>query len=361
LKRLFVLVPLLLTAAACHQGGASGPAPSGTPSAPNATPAPDMALYFADAPGEATGIADNLTMRAQVALDHLGFSPGVIDGKEGQSYTLALKGFQTARDLPPTGKLDDKTRAALLGDQPGSATRMVVIPAGFAKGPFYPDMPDSEEAKAKLPALGYGSLQEALAERFHTTPDALASLNPPGTRLGAGQTIRVPDIANVDPKALPAKDPRGWNETLQKLGVSPEQPQADHLVVDKSEGWLRAYDKDGRIIAQFPVTTGSSHDPLPIGDWTVKGEARNPDYQYNPDLFWDASKNDKDVRLPPGPNGPVGVVWIDLSKEHYGIHGTPEPQNIGRTESHGCVRLTNWDAAKLAEMVKAGTKVKFQP
>jgi lipoprotein-anchoring transpeptidase ErfK/SrfK len=123
---------------------------------------------------------------------------------------------------------------------------------------------------------------------------------------------------------------------------------------------LKVYNADDRMIAQFPVTTGSQHDPLPIGEWTIKGVSRNPDFHYNPDLFWDSGSKDEKAVLKPGPNGPVGVVWIDLSKDHYGIHGTPEPQTIGRTESHGCIRLTNWDAARLAQMVKTGVKAKFQ-
>jgi len=124
---------------------------------------------------------------------------------------------------------------------------------------------------------------------------------------------------------------------------------------------LRAYDADNRLIAQFPATMGSQHDPLPIGTWEIKGLSRNPDFHYNPNLFWDAASTDQKAVLKPGPNGPVGVVWIDLSKPHYGIHGTPEPQLIGRTESHGCIRLTNWDAARLAQMVKSGVKAVFQP
>jgi lipoprotein-anchoring transpeptidase ErfK/SrfK len=130
-------------------------------------------------------------------------------------------------------------------------------------------------------------------------------------------------------------------------------------VVSKSEDTLKAYDEGGKLVALFTVTSGSSHDPLPLGDWKINGVSRNPPFHYNPDLFWDAKATDEKTTLPPGPNGPVGVVWIDLSKEHYGIHGTPEPQTIGRAESHGCVRLTNWDAARLAQMVSPGTKVQF--
>ncbi|MEE4454143.1 L,D-transpeptidase family protein [Novosphingobium resinovorum] len=322
-------------------------------------------LAFADAPGGGeTEAADSLQMRAQVALDRLGFSPGVIDGREGQSYHLALAGFQQARGLPQTGNLDPATQQALFQGQKGqggvaAATRLVVIPAAFARGPFVRDLPTKTSQQASYDHLGYRSLTEALAERFHTTPDTLVALNGHGTKVGAGTTVRVPAIANV-PVARIEGDQRGWADTLQRLGVAGEQPTAEKVVVDKSAGTLQAFDKAGRLIAQFPVTTGSGHDPLPLGEWKIRGVSRNPDYQYDPDLFWDASGKDKEKRLAPGPNGPVGVVWIDLSKEHYGIHGTPEPQTIGRTESHGCVRLTNWDAARLAQMVHAGTQVLFE-
>ena len=302
--------------------------------------------------------APNPVLQAQVALDRRGFSPGVIDGKDGMSFKAAVRGFQDANGLPPTGEYDEKTAQALLTGQDSPTTWLVRIPEGFARGPFF-NIPNEMSDKAKLPALTYRNLLEKLAERFHTTPETLLALNSPGTQVGAGATVRVPAIAN-QPVATIEGDERGWGETLASLGVAKAQPQADHLVVDKSEGLLRVYDGDSKLIAQFPVTTGSEHDPLPLGEWTIKGVSRNPDFHYNPDLFWDASSKDEKAVLKPGPNGPVGVVWIDLSKEHYGIHGTPEPQTIGRTESHGCIRLTNWDAARLAQMVSAGTKAKFQ-
>ncbi|MFT3965173.1 MAG: L,D-transpeptidase family protein [Sphingobium sp.] len=322
--------------------------------------ADDQSLAFADAAGGQGRFTDPPTLRAQVILDRLGFSPGVIDGKEGQSFTLALNGFQEANDLPRTGRLDAATQDALRSWDNVPGTRLVVIPPAFARGPFNPDLPEDASAQAKLPVLGYRSLAEALAERFHTTPEVLAALNPKGTPLGAGRTLRVPNIANVDPVRL-GKDERGWNRTLQLLGVAPDQPRAAKVVVDKSEGVLKALDDRDRLIAQFPATMGSSHDPLPIGRWTIQGISRNPDFHYNPKLFWDVSDKKEAVLLKPGPNGPVGVVWLDLSKPHYGIHGTSEPQTIGRAESHGCVRLTNWDAARLAQMVKPGTPAIFQP
>lgn len=315
-------------------------------------------LQFSDAAANGQAFSEPPVLRAQVILDRLGFSPGVIDGKEGQSYVLALRGFQEAQGLPETGLLDEGTQQAMQRWRDVPATRLVEIPATFAKGPFVPIPPDAE-ARAKLPALGYRSLMEALAERFHTTPETLVALNSPTTKIGPGRVIRVPNIPDVNPAAL-GQDQRGWNRTLQLLAVSPRQTQADEVIVDRSEGVLKAVGPDGKLIAQFPATMGSSHDPLPLGTWKIQGVSRNPDFHYNPDLFWDVSDSKEAVLLKPGPNSPVGVVWLDLSKPHYGIHGTSEPQTIGRAESHGCVRLTNWDAARLAQMVKPGTPAIFR-
>jgi lipoprotein-anchoring transpeptidase ErfK/SrfK len=171
----------------------------------------------------------------------------------------------------------------------------------------------------------------------------------------------VPNVGadQLDPGKV--KDDPAWQATLASLGVGTDQPVVDHIVVSKSSGTLKAFGANDRLVAVYTATMGSEHDPLPLGEWKVLGISRNPKFHYNPALFWDAKPGDKKEMLPPGPNGPVGVVWIDLSKEHYGIHGTPSPETIGRTESHGCVRLTNWDAARLAMMVHPGTRVSFVP
>ncbi len=181
----------------------------------------------------------------------------------------------------------------------------------------------------------------------------------PASHFRAGQKIRVPNIGAdfIDAQADLDSD---WRDTLRDLGVGSDQPQAARIVVDKSDSTLIAYDEAGKIIGAFTVTTGSEHDPLPLGDWKITGVAHNPPFSYDPSLFWDVPDSEEPQQLPPGPNGPVGVVWIDLSKEHYGIHGTPEPETIGRAQSHGCVRLTNWDAARLAQMVSQSTEVHFQ-
>ena len=298
-------------------------------------------------------------MRLQVVLDRLGFTPGVIDGKEGASLTWAIKGFQRAGDMPETGKPDAKTLAALQPYATLPAVIDVKLDASDFAGPFVGPIPKGAKGQAALPAMGYADPLEGIAERYHTTKATLVALNGPDARVAEGATIKVP---NVRPAATdyPATLREDWRATLAHLSVSSDQPKAAKVVVDKSDGVLRVYDAADKLVAQFPATMGSQHDPLPIGTWKIQGTSYLPRYHYNPALFWDAKKGDEKQMLKPGPNGPVGVVWMDLNKAHYGIHGTPSPETIGRAESHGCVRLTNWDAARLAMMVKPGIPAIFQ-
>jgi len=364
---------------------------SGSADKPNADvvqPTADGLLAHDPALGAAAnpGAGDDMprpVMQAQVVLERLGFASGIIDGRDGLSTRNAITGFQQAKGLPQTGQLDDATKQVLAQWNAIPATRLVTIPQDFAAGPFAPT-PDSAADQARLAKLDYQSLDEKLAERFHTTIDTLKALNPAITGtvgavpagppsasqapisastpepavFRAGQQIRVPNVGADQIDAAAVKD-EGWRNTLAMLGVGTEQPDADHLVVSKSKGTLSVYNDAGKLIALFTATMGSSRDPLPLGSWKILGTSYNPEFHYNPKLFWDVSDKAPKQLLPPGPNGPVGVVWIDLNKPHYGIHGTPEPQTIGRAESHGCVRLTNWDVARLAQMVSPGTKVRF--
>jgi lipoprotein-anchoring transpeptidase ErfK/SrfK len=299
------------------------------------------------------------TLHVQVLLDRLGFAPGVIDGKGGQSLQAALRGFQKARGLPVTGKVDRPTLRILHRYRTVRPVRILAVSPEDAAGPFSGPLPKDPAAQAKLPTLGYANLLEKLAEKFHTTSATLVELNGPAARLGPGARLRFPNVLPSS-RDYDAKMPELWRRTLSDLNVSANQPQGARVVVDKSEGVLQVYDKADRLIAQFPATMGSEHDPLPIGKWTIKGAAYNPPFHYNPKLFWDVSDGKSKQLLPPGPNGPVGVIWLDLSKPHYGIHGTPNPETIGRAESHGCIRLSNWDAARLSLMVKPGTPAVFQ-
>lgn len=316
--------------------------------------APAKAPARAEAPGLNRDI-----LHVQVILDQLGFSPGILDGREGQSLTAALTGFQISRQLPVTGKMDQRTLQALHPHRAIRPTRILRLTADSLAGPFVRPWPKDPQAQAKLQAMGYRSAIEKLAEMFHTTPQVLIELNSPDTRLAPGVPVQVPNAVPAS-RDYPADIKPEWRKTLNDLNVSAVQPKAGRIVVDKSDKVLRVFDKQGKLAAQFSVSTGSTRDPLPIGSWKVLGIATNPEFHHNPKLFWDVSDKKPKVLLPPGPNSPVGVVWIDLSKPHYGIHGTPEPHLIGRTQSHGCVRLTNWDAARLALMVEPGTAVIFQ-
>ena len=300
---------------------------------------------------------DRNVLHVQVILDHLGFSPGILDGRPGQSLTTALRGFQETRGLAETGEIDQPTLRALYPYRGWRPTKTLRVSAAVVQGPFAP-LPKDAAEQAKLPALGYASAEEKLAEKFHTTPEVLASLNP-GAQFVAGARLVFPNALPTS-RTFPADLKPEWRATLNDLNVTADVPLADHIVVDESDGVLRVFDAADTLVAQFSATMGSQHDPLPIGTWKIVSVDTNPKFRYNPDLFWDAKPSDREVMLPAGPNGPVGVVWLGLDKPHYGIHGTPEPQTIGRTESHGCIRLTNWDAARLALMVRTGTPAIFQ-
>jgi lipoprotein-anchoring transpeptidase ErfK/SrfK len=319
-------------------------------------------------------------MQAQVVLDRIGFTPGVVDGKMGMSTVNAIKGFQEARGLQVTGKLDEPTVQALAEWKHIPATRVVTIPPEFANEQFV-KIPKDRKEQAKLDRMGFGSLGEKIAERFHTTEEVLAELNPQvsggavppaaGTPVSnetapkaplvykAGMQLRVPNVGADRFDAATIKDPK-WADTLRLLGVGTEQPKAAKIEVDKSDQVLRVLDGQGKLLAQFTATMGSSQFPLPLGTWKIRGVGYNPPWQYNPALLANADKSDPKLEIPPGPNSPIGVVWIDLSKEHYGIHGTDEPSHIGRAESNGCIRLTNWDAARLAQMVGSGIEAVFR-
>jgi lipoprotein-anchoring transpeptidase ErfK/SrfK len=282
-------------------------------------------------------------MAFQVLLDRQGFSPGQIDGRPGANFAHALAAFQNAKKLTATPQPDCEAWRALEGEST-EATTTYTITDPDVKGPFEENIPRNLVEQSKLPALAYQSPAELIGERFHASPALLQRLNP-GTTFTAGQTIKVPNVTPFDVNAKPTAD-------QASAGVE--------ITVSKDDSALRAAKPDGTAVFFAPVTTGSEHDPLPTGDYKVIGVSWMPAFHYNPDLFWDAKATDEKATIKPGPNNPVGVLWISLSLEHYGMHGTPEPGNVGHTESHGCIRLTNWDAARVAALVKPGTRVLFR-
>ena len=268
-------------------------------------------------------------VRAQILLARAHFSCGEIDGAFGSNFQKALSAFQGERKLPVTGVLDAATWSAIQTDTAPALIDYTITPEDL-KGPFEPIPADVKE-QAKLAYLGYASPLEAMGEKFHSSPELLQALNPGANFEQAGQQLTVPNVLVMPP------------------------PRAGSITVSKEESSVRAYDSSGTLLAFYAATIGSEHDPLPVGDWKINGIARNPKFHYDAKLFWNAKNSTDKETLPSGPNNPVGLVWIDLSKEHYGIHGTPEPGKVGHATSHGCIRLTNWDALDLAAMVRAGT------
>jgi len=295
-------------------------------------------------------------LEAQIRLDRLGISPGEIDGAAGENSTRAIAEFQRRiRRRVADGRLDWLTRRQLRRQAHVPVLVTYQISAEEAAGPFVA-IPHDPAEQAKLERMGYSSLKEALGERFHASPELLLALNP-GAKFVAGETLRVPNVlppptppaAGTPPKPSPSATP-----------APPAPPSTIAKVfVSKNSKNMRGIDAKGATVFYAPASSGSEHDPLPIGSWKVVSVYRNPVFHYNPDLFWDAEPTQEEAILPAGPNNPVGVGWVGLSKEHYGLHGTPSPGAIGHTESHGCVRLTNWDAMRLMAGVEVGTPVEF--
>jgi lipoprotein-anchoring transpeptidase ErfK/SrfK len=276
------------------------------------------------------GAKGKAVLRAQILLDRAGFSPGEIDAVYGSNLKAAIRGFQRARNLPGDDRISPEMWAMLERDAASIMITYELTPEDVA-GPFT-RVPKDMMAKAKLKELGYESVLERVGERFHIQPALLKELNPEAAFERAGERVIVPNVTSE---------------------FAPGTKGAT-VVVRKSDMTVSVLDEAGKVLAQFPASAGSEHDPLPIGKWKIEGVSKHPHFNYNPELFWDAEPGHSKARIAPGPNNPVGVVWIDLSKPHYGIHGTPEPSEVGHTQSHGCIRLTNWDAWRLAALVFPG-------
>ncbi|KQS56066.1 hypothetical protein ASG17_08500 [Brevundimonas sp. Leaf363] len=290
------------------------PAPVPAPADLNAVVAPNAGL-----------------IRLQILLARARYSTGAVDGLAGSNLDNAVAAYRADKNLGEGG-IDAALLQSLTAADNQPALTVYTIAAGDVAGPFIGETPEGTEAQARLPALGYENPREALAEKFHVTQALLAALNPGVDFAKAGEQIIVPVI---NPAAL---------------------PDVDHVVIEKTANTVSAYDAQNRRVAFYPATVGSEDRPAPSGELTIKGVAPEPTYTYDPTRLTYGSGTEKLI-VAAGPNNPVGSVWIDLSRDTYGIHGTPDPALIGKTASHGCIRLTNWDAEQLAAAVKPGVRV----
>ena len=292
----------------------------------------DTAAVESGATTADTDEPDPAMIRLQVLLDRAGASPGVIDGYDGENVSKAVRAFETMRGLPADGQLDDAVISALeTSNDPVAGTYQITAEDLAEIGD---PIPEDYKEMAEREFLGYASIQEDIAERFHMDIDLLAKLNP-GASFSEGDQVIVtaygPDLS----------------------------AEVARIEADKGLRQLRAYDANDNLVVAYPATIGSTSNPSPSGTHEVMGVAEMPNYTYNPDVNFQQGDNAEKLLIPPGPNGPVGSMWIDLSEPTFGIHGTPEPALIDKTNSHGCVRLTNWDANELAKMVKPGVEVVF--
>ncbi len=293
----------------------------------------------ANRPAPSARSVGSAQLEMQVLLDRANFSSGEIDGKGGKNSREALAAFQAAHGFASGAR----SRNALLRALGAGTVKPIVsytITAVDVAGPFNKTIPEDATEQSKLPGLYYTSVLEELAGKFHSAQALLKRLNP-RARFIAGEHIRVPNVLGAE------------QATRAQAG-------AVKIVVSKKASVLMVYDGEGQVIFYAPVTSGSEHDPLPFGNWVITDVVRNPIYNYNPDLFWDADQANPKVKIAAGPNNPVGVVWMGINVPHYGIHGTPEAGEIGHSASHGCVRMTNWDATRVADLVKDGTPVVFE-
>jgi lipoprotein-anchoring transpeptidase ErfK/SrfK len=323
--------------------GAQFSAPSETGDTPGDEAGADNEINgYDNVSGAATGTAESdaktpspALIRAEVLLDRAAFSPGVIDGRMGENVKHAIMAYDKAHGLPPSDTLDQATWKALTSADGAPVLKTYTITQQDAAGPFSPAVGEDFVKMSKVQSLGYTSPLQMLSQRFHMDEQFLQALNPGADLSKAGTQIVVVDPGDA---ALPA---------VKTIDVNKKMEQ------------VTAYDESHKVVAVFPATVGSTTRPSPKGTWKVTGVSQNPDYMYDPSKLTWGPKHAGKLHIPPGPNNPVGVVWIALSAPDYGIHGSPDPHVIGKTASHGCVRLTNWDAEELSKAVKPGVKVTF--
>jgi lipoprotein-anchoring transpeptidase ErfK/SrfK len=301
-------------------------------------------IFAAEPQTQTTAMKISRNLETQIWLDRKGFSPGEIDGTFGKNTQNALSVFKETNQIAETAKPLDALRES--GVEPIITYR---VTEDDANGPYEEKIPNDYMEQAKMKSLSYTSELEALGEKFHSSPQVLKRLNPK-SNFSAGSEILVPNVIVEKPEEAKKK--------VQPVSAKKQQTQTSttsvSVTVSKEKSQLQVKDGDGKTIFFAPITAGSDQYPYPAGTWKVKGVSKNPRFEYDPSLFKDAPEKDTKATLPAGPNSPVGIVWIEITAPHYGIHGTPEPDRIGYSESHGCIRLTNWDAAALAQAVAPG-------
>ena len=279
--------------------------------------------------------ASPLLIKVEVLLDRAHFSPGEIDGKLGENVTKALVAYADAHGLTKGASLTKELVSSLAADTRPILTQYVLTEQDV-KGPFTKHIPAKLEEMKGMKTVGYRDIKEAIAEKFHVSERLLAVLNPGISINRVDQQITVPNILVDESKAPVTK-----------------------IEVDKDRQTVKAYGPSGDLVAFYPATVGSEEKPSPVGTFKIISIDRNPNYRYNPKYKFKGVKTKRPFVIGPGPNNPVGIVWIGLSADGYGIHGTPDPSRVSKSESHGCVRLTNWDALALAAMTKKGLPVQF--
>ena len=294
------------------------------------------ATTFADKDRPAAAGANPFVVKAQVLLSRRSVSPGVIDGVDGENFRKAVAQFRRQQNLPPGDEIDELAWLSLGGETANDVIAEYVLTEKDVAYDFADEIPRDYAKQARMKRLSYTSPQERLGERFHMSEVLLGALNPKQAFSEAGARLLV------------ASGRR-----------SPEKGAALRIDAVKSTGMVLVFGAQDVVLASYPATIGSETTPSPSGEYVVERIARNPNYTYDPEKNFQQGKNTETLVLPPGPNGPVGTVWIALSKPTFGIHGTPEPSKVSKTTSHGCIRLTNWDAEELADLVKPGVAVRF--